>query len=136
MVMRDIGSFHCPETRFISRGAAEGNKHWRGNHTLTVLLYRYNTFMPVYLQLLSFYDHVNRKSDPTVSRLCHGSSPILKNFSRYLVKTLSIMVRSITMFHYICIFCFETTGPGFKARLVRYFLPRLRLATTMTASYS
>ena len=30
MVMRDIGSFHCPEPRFISRGAAEGNKHGRG----------------------------------------------------------------------------------------------------------
>ena len=30
MVMRDIGSFHCPEPRFISSGAAEGNKHGRG----------------------------------------------------------------------------------------------------------
>ena len=30
MVMRDTGSFHCPEPRFISRGAAEGNKHGRG----------------------------------------------------------------------------------------------------------
>ena len=30
MVMRDIGSFHCPEPRFISRGEAEGNKHGRG----------------------------------------------------------------------------------------------------------
>ena len=29
MVMRDIGSFHCPEPRFISRGAAEGKKHGR-----------------------------------------------------------------------------------------------------------
>ena len=29
MVMRDIGSFHYPEPRFISRGAAEGNKHGR-----------------------------------------------------------------------------------------------------------
>ena len=46
MVMRDIGSFHCPEPRFISRGAAEENNHCRGvmdilpvsrnNHTLTV----------------------------------------------------------------------------------------------------
>ena len=95
MVMRDIGSFHCPEPRFISRGAAEGNKHGRGvmdtrnNHTLTVLLYRYNTFMPVYLHL--FYDHVNRKSDPPVSRLRHGSSPIFEEFCRNLVKTLSIM---------------------------------------------
>ena len=26
MVMRDISSFHYPETRFISRGAAKGNK--------------------------------------------------------------------------------------------------------------
>ena len=26
MVMRDIGSFHCPKPRFISRGAAKGNK--------------------------------------------------------------------------------------------------------------
>ena len=45
MVMRDIGSFHCPEPMFISRGAAEGNKHGLGametayiphNHILTV----------------------------------------------------------------------------------------------------
>ena len=62
MVMRDIGSFYCPEPRFISRGGAEGNQLRRGvmntaciyYHTLTVLLYRYNTFMPVYLHLLSF----------------------------------------------------------------------------------
>ena len=27
MVMSDIGSFHCPGPRFISRGAAHGNKH-------------------------------------------------------------------------------------------------------------
>ena len=61
MVMRDTGSY--PEPRFISRGAAEGNKHGQGametaciphNHTLTVLLYRYSIFMPVYLHLLSF----------------------------------------------------------------------------------
>ena len=30
MVMKDIGSFHCPKPRFISRGAAEGNKHGQG----------------------------------------------------------------------------------------------------------
>ena len=30
MVMRDIGSIHCPEPRFISRGAAEGTKHGQG----------------------------------------------------------------------------------------------------------
>ena len=30
MVMRDIGSFHCPEPRFFSRGGAEGNKLGRG----------------------------------------------------------------------------------------------------------
>ena len=30
MIMRDIGSFHCPEPRFISRGAAAGNKHGQG----------------------------------------------------------------------------------------------------------
>ena len=56
MVMRAKVNFHYPETRFISRGAAEGNKpgqgEWilpapRSNHTLTVLLYRYNTFMYV-----------------------------------------------------------------------------------------
>ena len=84
MVMRDIDSFHCPEPRFISRGAVEGNKHGRGvsrnNHTFTVLLYRYNTFMPVYLHLLSYFHHVNRRSDLTVSRLCHGSLPIFEEF--------------------------------------------------------
>ena len=36
MVMRDIGSFHCPEPMFISRGAAEGNKHGRGVRILPV----------------------------------------------------------------------------------------------------
>ena len=50
------------------------------NHTLTVLLYRYNTFMPVYLHLLSYFDHVNRKGNHTVSRLGHGSSPIFEEF--------------------------------------------------------
>ena len=30
MVMRDIGSFYCPEPKSISRGAAEGNKHRQG----------------------------------------------------------------------------------------------------------
>ena len=68
MVMRVIDSFHYPETRFISRGAAEGNKPGQGGmdtacipkkRTLTVLLYRYNTFMSVHLHVLSFYDHVN-----------------------------------------------------------------------------
>ena len=63
MVVRDIGSFHYPEIRFISRGAAEGNKHGQGewllpvsrnDHTLSVLLYRKNTFMSVHLHLLSF----------------------------------------------------------------------------------
>ena len=29
-LFRDIGSSHCPETRFISRDAAEGNKHGQG----------------------------------------------------------------------------------------------------------
>ena len=83
MVMRDIGSFHCPEPRFISRGEAKGNKLGRGvmnTACITVLLYRYNTFMPVYLHLLIFYDHVNRKSDHTMSRLCHGTSPIFEEF--------------------------------------------------------
>ena len=51
---------HSPEPRFISRGAAEGNKHLHGgmvtafipkNHTLTVLLYRYKY---IYLNLLRF----------------------------------------------------------------------------------
>ena len=60
MVMRDIGSSHYPETRYMSSGTAEGNGkgEWilpvsRNNHTLTVLLYRYNTFMSVHLLLLS-----------------------------------------------------------------------------------
>ena len=30
MIMMDIGSFHYPETRCISRGAAEGNRHGQG----------------------------------------------------------------------------------------------------------
>ena len=30
MVIRAIGSFDYPETRFISRGAAEGNKPGQG----------------------------------------------------------------------------------------------------------
>ena len=90
MVMRDIGSFHCPEPMFIlpeakPREISMGKGEWilpvsRNDHTLTVLLYRYNTFMPVYLHLLIFYDHVNRKSDHTMSRLCHGTSPIFEEF--------------------------------------------------------
>ena len=60
----------------------------RNNHTLTVLLYRYNTFMFVYLH---FYDHENRKCDPAVSGLCHGLSPIFEEFCCNLVKTLYIM---------------------------------------------
>ena len=37
--------------------------------------------MPVYFNtLVEFFDHVNRKSDPNVSRLCHGSSPIFEEF--------------------------------------------------------
>ena len=64
MVMRHIGSFHCPVARFISRGAAKGNKHEQGgmvtacnpkNHTLTVLLYQYNILMPVYALVELFY---------------------------------------------------------------------------------
>ena len=30
MVMGDIGSFHCLEPSFFSRGADEGNKHEQG----------------------------------------------------------------------------------------------------------
>ena len=30
MYIRDISSFHCPGPMFISRGAAEGNKHGQG----------------------------------------------------------------------------------------------------------
>ena len=37
MVMRDIDSFHCLESRFISRGAAEGNKHGRAMETDCIL---------------------------------------------------------------------------------------------------
>ena len=81
MVMRDIDSFHCPEPMFISLGCASGNKPGLGemktayiphNQTLNILLYRYDTIMPVYLH------HVNRKSDHTVSRLGHGSSHIFE----------------------------------------------------------
>ena len=37
--------------------------------------------MPVYLHLLSFFcDHVNRKCDPAVSGLCHGSLPVFEEF--------------------------------------------------------
>ena len=34
----------------------------------------------IHLHLLSFFYHVNRKSDHTVSRLCHGPSPIFEEF--------------------------------------------------------
>ena len=37
MVIRDIGSFHYPETWFISRGAAEGNKHGQGGMVTTCI---------------------------------------------------------------------------------------------------
>ena len=29
-MMMDIGSFHCPEPMFISRGATQGNKNGQG----------------------------------------------------------------------------------------------------------
>ena len=63
MVLRVTGSFHYPETRFISRCTASVNKPGqRGmdtacipkNYTLTVLLYRYNTVLSVHLHLMSF----------------------------------------------------------------------------------
>ena len=61
MLMRDTCSFHFSEPIFISRGATEGNKHGqdecllpvsRNKHNLTVLLDRYNTLMPAYLNLV------------------------------------------------------------------------------------
>ena len=62
--------FSLPRARFISRDAAERNKHWQGaiqgaielpvsrnNHTLIVLLYRYNTIrpMPAYLLFMNMW---------------------------------------------------------------------------------
>ena len=84
MVMRDIGSFHCPERGVMDTACIP--KY----HTLSVLLYRYNAFMPVYLHLLIFHDHVYAK----VTLLCQDYAMVrrlsLKNFCRNLVKTLSI----------------------------------------------
>ena len=70
MVVRDIGSFHCP-----------GN-----GYCLYPEKPYFNCFIVpmqyIYARLFTlvefFYDHVNRKSDPTVSRLRHGSSPIFE----------------------------------------------------------
>ena len=72
MDIRDIGNFHCPEPRFISRGAAEGNKHGRGvmNTACIPKLPHFNCFIVpiqyIYARLFTlvefFYDHVNRKS--------------------------------------------------------------------------
>ena len=76
MVMRDIGSFHCPEPRFISRGEAEGNKLGRGEMNSAIQYIYARLFTLVYF----FYDHVNRKSDHTMSRLCHGTSHIYEEF--------------------------------------------------------
>ena len=98
--MRDKGSFHYPETRFISLGSASGNKPGLGvmetafiphNHILTVLiLYRYNIFMSVHL--LSFFMTVWISN---VTLLCQDYAMVrrltLNNFCRNLVKTLSIM---------------------------------------------
>ena len=83
---------------------AEGNKHGRGvidtaciphNHTLTVLFYRYNIFMPVYLHCcwVFLWPCESQKWPYYVNIM-----PWLKIFCRNLVKTLSIM------FHYICVF--------------------------------
>ena len=54
--MRDIGSFHYPRPLFPEAQPREiniGKGEWilhvsRHNHTLTVLLYRCNTFMSVH----------------------------------------------------------------------------------------
>ena len=91
MVMRDTENFHCPESRFISRGAAEGNKHERGvmhGHCLYPEITILSLFCctdtihlcPFIYTCWVFYDHVNRKSDPSVSRLCHGLSPFFEEF--------------------------------------------------------
>ena len=100
--MRDKSSFHCPEPRFISRGAADGNKHGQGwwllpvsrnNHTITVLLYLYNTFMSVYLHLLSFIWLYESLMWPCCARIMPWFvfCLFLKNFCRNLVKTLPII---------------------------------------------
>ena len=44
--------------------------------------------MPLYLHLLSFFDHVNRKSNHTMSKLCHGSSPNFEEFLSYSSENL------------------------------------------------
>ena len=89
MVMRDIGSFHCPKPRFISRGGAEGNKLGRGvMNTACIPKLPYFNCLNVPIQYIyarlfthvEFFDHVSRKSDHTVSRLCHRSSPIFEEF--------------------------------------------------------
>ena len=53
----------------------------RNNHTLTVLLYRYNTFMPAYLHLLSFFMNMRISN---VTLLCQDYAMVrrlpLKNF--------------------------------------------------------
>ena len=74
MVMRDIGSFHCPEPRFISRGAAEGNKH--GRRVMDAVCIPKKTYFSCFIVLiqyiyarlftLEFFYHVNRRSDHTV----------------------------------------------------------------------
>ena len=89
MVMRGIGSFYCPEPRVISRGAAEGSKQGRGVMDRGLLSVSPNNCFIVPIQYIYarlftlvefFYEHVNRKSAPTFSRLCHGSSPIFEEF--------------------------------------------------------
>ena len=110
MVMRDIGSFHYPETRFIFRGAAEGNKQRQGvmetayiphNHTLTVLLYRYNILISVHLHLLSFLLPCEYLMH-NVTLLCQDYAMVRRlSFCRNQVKTLSIMARGEIHIHYI-----------------------------------
>ena len=42
------------------------------NHTLTVLLYRYNVFIPVYLHLLSFFHQVSLYNQLQIYKLLVG----------------------------------------------------------------
>ena len=81
--------FPLTRAKVIPRGGAEGNKLGRGvMNTACIPNYPYFTCLIVPIQyiyarlftLVEFFDHVNRKSDHTVLRLCHGSSAIFEEF--------------------------------------------------------
>ena len=99
MIMRDIRQFPLPRAHVYFQRLCLWKKTWAGG-MVTVLIQYPNArlFVLLYEHL---YEHVNL-CDPSVSVLCHGSSP----FCRYLDRILSIMasmLMNVLIHRHICV---------------------------------